>query len=151
MRAAAIVFQTSPTRLKETEFSESLAATNTGLCQPSFVIQTRQILPDVGQLHEHIQCRGQTSSISFEGYDKVTGNLYWYDIDRSSLIQSRLLLCKACVAISHGDREAGTWCQLEMVTSLYCRGPGGPLTTLTTLLQDTRQHPCQPGWHAASW
>ena len=76
MRAAAIVFQTSPTRLKETEFSESLAATNTGLCQPSFVIQTRQILPDVGQLHEHIQCRGQTSSISFEGYDKVTWNLY---------------------------------------------------------------------------
>ena len=70
----ATVFQTSYTRLKETEFLQSLeATTNIAACLGKILLP---LCFCIGQQHnttrsKHIHCPGLTSSISF-GYDGIT-------------------------------------------------------------------------------
>lgn len=110
----ATVFQTSSTRLKETEFLQSLeATTNIAACLGKILLL---LCFCIGQQHnttrsKHIHCPGLTSSISF-GYDGITQGhqesllkRHW-QIVRSQFNLPPLLLCKADVDIK---TRCGHW------------------------------------------
>ena len=92
----AIVFQTSSTRLKETEFLQSLVATtNIAACLSYLNLAKSSCVSVLGSnitrpdpnifiaLGWHL-----VSPLDTMGYHKVIKNLYWSDIDRSSGVNS---------------------------------------------------------------